>query len=265
MNAEQRRPAEQPEAAEQPETPRLERRRRTWHHRLLSENVRSLIALVIAGLIGAVLQLAVPDLNYMTTEDPRERIILLTLLLVLVGSIYFMVTALLVLLVMRGMPRARQVALARLPRARLSVRWYRWVGGSSGPVGNVVSLVVNAVAASLLLIIRPGGVSVTYLLLLTAGAIITVWISTVVTYAMEYMAQDARGDAFSLPGTPGPERTFSDYLYAAVVVQASSGTVEFVPVTTPARRIVRNHVILAHVISTVLISLGVSVVISAVS
>lgn len=57
---------------------------------------------------------------------------------------------------------------------------------------------------------------------------------------------------------PAHARDLSDYVYGAVLIQASSGASDLVPITSAARRIVRNHVILAHVTSTILLTLAVS-------
>ena len=76
-------------------------------------------------------------------------------------------------------------------------------------------------------------------------------------------AQDARGDAFSFPATPPSERLLEEYLYAAVVIQAAPGPSGVEPISRGARRLVRNHVIIAHTTSTIIITLAVSVVITA--
>ncbi|GAA1288909.1 hypothetical protein GCM10009590_15190 [Brachybacterium alimentarium] len=54
-------------------------------------------------------------------------------------------------------------------------------------------------------------------------------------------------------------------MYGAVLIQASSGASDLVPITSAARRIVRNHVILAHVTSTILLTLGVSALLTTLS
>ena len=83
------------------------------------------------------------------------------------------------------------------------------------------------------------------------------------TFAVEYAAEDAHGDAFELAGTPGHERTLADYVYGAVLIQAANGT-DLAPTTPGARRLVRDHVILAHVSSTIIITLGVSALLTAI-
>lgn len=91
------------------------------------------------------------------------------------------------------------------------------------------------------------------------------WIAAVVTFAVEYAAEDARGDAFHLSGTPVDERVLADYVYGAVLVQAVVGPSGLGPRTAAARSLVRGHVILAHVTCTIIITLGVSAVLTVVS
>ena len=126
-------------------------------------------------------------------------------------------------------------------------------------------MLMMAVIAALLLIVPPPEVPIAALLALTAVAVVTAWIGTVVTFAAEYAAEDSRGTAFALPGTAGPDRTIGDYVYGAVLIQASSGTGDLTPLTAPARTLVRHHVILAHVTSTIIVTLGVSAVVTAVA
>ena len=49
------------------------------------------------------------------------------------------------------------------------------------------------------------------------------------------------------------------------MIQASSGASDLVPLRPSARRLVRDHVILAHVTSTIIITLGVSALLTSFS
>lgn len=101
------------------------------------------------------------------------------------------------------------------------------------------------------------------LLLLTIGGVIAAWISTVVTFAIEYAAADAHRDAFELVNTPAEERGLPEYLYAAVLIQTSTGPTELVPRTRTARRLVRDQAILSHVMATIIVALNVSALLTA--
>lgn len=54
-----------------------------------------------------------------------------------------------------------------------------------------------------------------------------------------------------------------DYVYAATLIQTTAGVGDFLPRTSAARKLVRNQAVLAHVTATILITLGVSVVVTA--
>lgn len=240
------------------------RRPMPWRDRFLSENLRSLASLLISFALGmAALAVILPA--GLTGEAPREsQITALLLLLIIVISLYSLLFAALTWWALREQPRSRLVGVARLPRARRSVPFYSMLLGRSGAGGEVLQLVLTAGIAILLLMLRPEGVPVLFLLVLTVGAIVTAWIGAVMTYTVEYIAEDAHGDAFALAGTPTLRRGLDDYGYAAVLIQTSAGPADLGPLTASARRLVRDHVILAHVTSTIIITLAVSAVITAV-
>ena len=248
-----------------PRRRRLPRHRRSLRRRLLSENLRLLLSLTLSLLIGvglvAVLSAGLNGLG----AGGEMQLSLLMVMLIVTMSAYSLSFAGLTLWALTDQPRPRMLAAARLPRARRHVRFYRWYMGRSSSASEVTQMLMMAVIAALLLIVPPPEVPIAALLALTAVAVVTAWIGTVVTFAAEYAAEDSRGTAFALPGTAGPDRTIGDYVYGAVLIQASSGTGDLTPLTAPARSLVRHHVILAHVTSTIIVTLGVSAVVTAVA
>lgn len=272
-------PEPEPEPTPEPEPPpgpaaappprsrrrRLPRHRRSLRRRLLSENLRLLLSLTLSLLIGvglvAVLSAGLNGLG----AGGEIQLSLLMVMLIVTMSAYSLSFAGLTLWALTDQPRPRMLAAARLPRARRHVRFYRWYMGRSSSASEVTQMLMMAVIAALLLIVPPPEVPIAALLALTAVAVVTAWIGTVVTFAAEYAAEDSRGTAFALPGTAGPDRTIGDYVYGAVLIQASSGTGDLTPLTAPARTLVRHHVILAHVTSTIIVTLGVSAVVTAVA
>lgn len=211
----------------------------------------------MALCVGFAVTLAMTGLQGIgTAEDGSPATVLL--LMIVTMSLYSLLFAALTHWALTGQPRARMVGTARLVRARKHVRTYRWLSGRSGSSGEVLQLLITAAIAIGLLVTRPEGLPLGALLALTVAAMATAWIGSVMTFAVEYAAEDAHGDAFDLPGGPAHERDLSDYVYGAVLIQASSGASDLVPITSAARRIVRNHVILAHVTSTILLTLAVS-------
>lgn len=228
--------------------------------RMLSQNLRLAISSAVSLALGVLAVLILmPE-----AVDRDGRLARAVLLLIVVIAMNTLCQAGLTHLALSSQPRARQVAAARLTRVRRTVPLYRMLLGRSGALGEALQLVVTAGLAITLLVQRPDGVPVLALLVITVAAIATAWIGSAMGFAVECLAEDARGDAFDLPGTPGPERDFADYLSAAVVVQASAGASPLAPVTRGARRLVRDQIVLAHVTATILITLGVSVVLTAV-
>lgn len=231
---------------------------------MLSENLRLFLSAGLAFLGGGTAFWVVPELTSQPPDSREEQLAVFLLLMIIIMSLYSLTFAALTYYALRGQPRQRLVATARLPRVRKHVGLYQWISGRSGPSGEVLQLVLIAGVAIVLLATRPESFPVSTLLGMTVASIVIAWIGSVMTFAVEYIAEDSHGEGFDLPATPAARRTLDEYLYAAVLVQASSGSSEFIPLTSSARRTVRNHVILAHVMSTIILTLGVSVVITAV-
>lgn len=265
-------PAEGDAPAEPAPPPRWRRRLSrwralSWRRRLLSENLRLGVAWLLALAIGLptvfLFSAPIPDTRADGVQMPLTLMVVIVIL-----SIYALVFAGLTLWVLSGASRSRMVAAARLPRARRHVRFYRWYLGRTSAFGEVVQMLLIAVTAVFLLISPPPWIPVAALLALTVASVITAWISAVATFAVEYAAEDSRGSAFSLPGSEAPtgaDRDIQDYVYGALLIQTTSGTGEMVPLTSSARRLVRRHVLLAYLMSTIIITLGVSAVITAVA
>lgn len=231
---------------------------------LLSEGARLSLAWSLAVVVGVAAMLPVSG-SVQEAGGPATRLPLVLILLIVMLSASSLAYAGVTLWVMRDLPRRRLVAAARLPRARRAVRAYRWYLGRSSAVSEVVQMLVMAALSAWLLIVAPPGMSTPALLALTAAAVVSAWLGTVVTFAVEYVAEDSDGTAFALPGTVGTERTLQDYVHGAVLIQASSGSSDLSPRTSRARRLVRHQVVLAYVMTTIITTLGVSAVITAVA
>lgn len=268
--AQARAPEAAPSPASRPAPParptraaKARRRKRTWDQRLQSENLRMLLSLALGMLTGALLGVLVPQANYTLRQQQGDQLFSLLLMLIVVITTYSLAYGVLTYLALRRQPRTATIALARLGHARRHVPVYKYVIGRSGPVGEVVQIMGTALVSIVLLALRPPEFAVALLLGFTAVALVCTWISTVLTFALQYAAADAHGEAFAFPATPAAERGLEEYLYAAVVIQAAPGPSGVEPITREARRLVRNHVILAHTTSTIIITLAVSVVITA--
>lgn len=247
-----------------PRPARRRRARRRTRRRLRSENLRMLLSFLGAVLAGGLA--ALPLLDLLDPDlPPDERLAPLLVVIIVTTSVYSLLFAVLTYAALRGRPRRELLATARLTRVRRGVPEYRWLVGRAGAWSEVLQLLLVAALAAVLLATQPERLSLTALLLLTIGALASAWIAAVVTFALEYAAEDAHGEAFSLAGTPVPERVLADYVYGAVLVQTSAGPSDLGPRTAAARSLVRGHVILAHVTSTIIITLGVSAVLTVVT
>lgn len=258
-----RRQAAQGRRARPTRPARGRRRQRSWRERLQSENLRMLLSLPLGMVAGTALILLVPQTNYLLREERGDQLFSALLVVIAILITYSAAFTVLTFLALRDQPRARLIALARLGHARRHVPVYKYLIGRSGPIGEVTQIMGTAVIAIVLLALRPPEFAVALLLAITAAAVVCTWASTVMTFALEYAAQDARGDAFAFPATPPAERLLEEYLYAAVVIQAAPGPSGVEPISRGARRLVRDHVIIAHTTSTIIITLAVSVVITA--
>lgn len=246
-----------------PRPARERRRSRTLRQRLLSPGLRVLLALGIVTAITMVLVLTIPELNYVLADDQTDAIAGVMLIIVATVAAFGVINAALTYWAATGVSRNRLVASMRLLRVQRYRRLYRWVTGYGGPAMEVLQLMLSAGIAIALMVMRPPGIATPILLAFTIGALVSAWIGSVMTYALEYVAEDAWGDAFDLHATPGPERSMRDYVYAATLIQTTAGVGDFLPRTSAARKLVRNQAVLAHVTATILITLGVSVVVTA--
>lgn len=223
---------------------------------------------ILGSLLGYVALRPLPGFEALGGEaftpvrDPHDLSVLGTLFIA-VTTLYSLLSTALTHWVRRHLDRRELVVMARLDRARTSVAWFRWVHGRTGARSEAVQMLVTCAVAVLVLLTRPAEVAVAIPLLATAGAVVAAWLSCVVGFAGEYAAEDAHGTALDMPGVPVAERGYEEYLDLAVLVQTTSGPPGVAGLTRPARRSLRSQSVLAHVMSTVIISLAVSVVLTA--
>ncbi len=244
--------------------PARPRPKRSLQDRLLSENLRMALSLLFAFVIAGGAMLLFPGTNFTLLRDSDQKLAAVQLTFAVFTALYFLGFSLLTLAALREQPRARLLAVARLSHARKTVPAYRWLAGRSGAVGEVGQLMITAGISIYLLASRPPNLPLVLLLAVATTSIVITWISSVVTFTLEYAAADSDGTAFTLEGTPAPERELPEYLYAAILVQTSAGPTELIPLTRDARRLVRNQAVLSHVMSTIIVAVGVSVLLTAV-
>jgi hypothetical protein len=181
-------------------------------------------------------------------------------LIVLVTIVYSVVMALVTHATLVRLDRGELVVTVREARARHSSRWVRLRDGGGAASTEILQMVLIAVVAVVLVINPPAGVPVPLLLVLALAAMAATWYESVVSFAVEYASEDAREEAFSMPEQPP---LFEDYLHLAWLTQSTSSPSDMVPSSRGARRLVRTQTVLAQVMNTVVIALGLSAVTSA--
>ncbi|MFC0673974.1 hypothetical protein [Brachybacterium hainanense] len=233
----------------------------------LPESRRTVVAM-LGGLLAYFLLLPLPGFETLRVrggvEAPRTEVLAtIGTLVISVITLYTLISTGLAHWVYSHLDRREFVVLVRLRRAQLAVRWYRWAYGRAGARSEAQQMLATCAIAVIVLLLRPPQIPVALPLVITAGAVVATWISCVVGFAEEYAAEDGDGTALLLPEIPAAERGYEEYLDMAVLVQTTSGPTGPVGLTRRARRAVRAQSVLAHVMSTVIISLAVSVVLTA--
>lgn len=102
--------------------------------------------------------------------------------------------------------------------------------------------------------------------LVLLGALLVVggsWATLAITYAVDYMARDLSGaePALTFPGRA--DRTWLDYLYFSLSVNASLGSGDVQVLTTDFRRVVTGHMVLAFLFNAVIIAAAVALAVTA--
>lgn len=225
--------------------------------RLRSESRRNTIALTVTVVLSLAATIALSSL--FPSEREREALSLPGTFAVIAITVYAASFALLTHWTFHRLPRRDVVIAARLARARRASAWLRWVSGRGSVSSEALGLVMLAVLAIVLLLLSESGPYRVVLLVTTIAAILCTWYSTAVTLAVEYAAEDGHGDAIELSA---PQRGFDEYLYVSMIVQVSGSANESVPLTSGARRLVRLQALLGHVMTSVVVALGISVVIT---
>lgn len=235
-------------------------RRRTLPHRLRSERLRVGLAMLTVVPVGAlVIWSALVD-DRDLTGSVTTLVMLSVMGIVAGGASYAAVYAGITHWTFLRLPRRELVVTARHSRTRARSTFSRWFLGRGSAMSEILSLIAFAVFGVVALLVSDDPAMRPMLLLWAIGAILATWYSSVITFAIEYTAADTHRDAFRMEST---ERDFEDYVYLSLLLQVSAAPSDVVPVTRKARRAVRTQSVLAHIMNTVVISLGVSVVMTA--
>ena len=111
--------------------------------RFLSEILRTLASMLVAFLAVVLAAVAVPTLRPIGAVSRDEDLAALLVLLIIAVSLYALLFAGLTYWALRDRPHARLAAVARLPRARRSVRNHAILSHVTSTI--IITLAVSAV------------------------------------------------------------------------------------------------------------------------
>ncbi len=227
--------------------------------RLRSEVWRHTVAGAVIGLLIIASQLLVTA----APEDSATRWSVLFAILLSAAGLYGPLFLWLSRFAWRGVRGAafRHALQATQPPNRRLVRGLLIGGPTYWAVSAaVVSLLaVGVLAMSAQLTVAPYLVAAS--LLCVSGS----WILVVASFAVEYAREWATSDGLRFPGDDPDQRTFGDFIYAAVQVSTTFSSSDVAVVNQRARRLVTVNSLTAFGFSTVIIALVVALVLTGVT
>lgn len=246
----------QPTAAELPRT--------IW---LISEGRRTILTVVAAIAVSTIVQrwLLTGYEPYRTLAEV-DTVGAAILLPVMVWAWYALAHVLLTWLAYRGL-RGDAFAAAvtgdpgwrRFDERRRSTA-YRWITGT-GPSTWSITFALFALAAVVLLVMRPAVRELPLAFVVALVMVATTWLSVAFSYAVHYARVDATRGGLGFPGE-GAE-SLTDYLYLAAGVQATFGTTDVEVRTRELRAQVLSQSVIAFVFNTVIVGMVISLLLNA--
>lgn len=234
-----------------------------WRRWLVRDWVRVVVAIVAMTVVMVIDQLRVglehQNLTGLVVRTARQ---------VLVGWIVFAaVHTLTTVLAYAGLSGAQVRAIARAERVRRQRQpgWLRrpttsflMTGGDAPAWAIQLSLcaLVGVAAVAFSAALREAPWVLALAGVLTAAS----WVNVLVVYAVSYALADARQPGMDFPGEA--DRGFSDFLYFSAMVQSTFGTTDVAVTTTPMRRMVTAHGLLAFVYNTFVVAMLISVMLT---
>ncbi|MDO5662055.1 MAG: DUF1345 domain-containing protein [Brachybacterium sp.] len=224
---------------------------------------RSILAVLLALYVGMPLTMFLPNVEYVGLADDERRAPIVAIIVVVIAGLTSLFSSILTHLALRTMDRADFLAQVRVKRIQTSSRRMRWMTGRTTARSEAVQLIILTAVVIFITAMRPPDLNLAMLLTVSIGAVIATWIGCVVSFAVEYAAIDAHCDGFEFSGDV--ERRYPDYLYGAVLLQTSASPSGMRPLSAGARRSVQAQAVLAQIMNTVILALGVSVVVTTLS
>ncbi len=149
----------------------------------------------------------------------------------------------------------RRILATPLPTSRFK-RWLLTGGG--GLVWPIVIAFVAFVTIITALIERSRSTSL--VLGLTVLTVVTCWMVITFSFALHYARRDIEHGGLKFPGSRDP--VFADYNYLAIGCSATFGTTDITIMSTPMRRTVSVHTVLALLLNTVVVAVLLSIIVS---
>jgi uncharacterized membrane protein len=148
---------------------------------------------------------------------------------------------------------------ATTPQAGKARLWYQLNGGGAASWAIMGSLI--AVAAVLILAFTPALNRDSLLVYVGIAVVVGSLALTITAYAVQYAREKVTTGGLEFSKSPHP--TFADYLYLSVQVSTTFSSSDVSIDSTPMRRLVTTHSLIAFTFNTVIVALLVSVLISA--
>ena len=228
--------------------------------RLVNDTYRTLIGLALLMAVSVVLGVAYGlGTAALDLPLPRTATYLATSSL-LSFVIYFVIYQLLTWGVLHRADAGQLSEWARqtTPRSVQQRRLERWTG--SGARAWALTAAGFALITVLAVLLVPELRTNAAILVLSLLAVTTGWSMLVHAYAVAYLRLHADTGGLVFPEDAGP--VWSDYVYLAVQVSATFSSSDVDVTSTPMRRLVTGHTLLAFVFNTVVVALLVSVLVT---
>lgn len=226
------------------DTQAREQRRSRW----LGESRRSGVAIAVALAAMVVWALVRTDSGDWLADGLDTAVIFYAIYL----PIYLVVTA---VVFARASEDAVQMWAHREGRGTWAQR-YVW-GTAPGP-GLSISMGTFALLIAVLWLPRTGdsasSLSDPVRLMVALVVLVAAWVAVVISFAVAYHADNLleSGGALSFPNSPKP--VWADYIYFAVAVSTTFGATDVSVRSTPLRRTVTVHSLVAFVFNTVILA-----------
>lgn len=143
----------------------------------------------------------------------------------------------------------------RIDSSRPSRRaaWRVLLGLDEGAVSLATQLSIVMVAVTLFVFLTPSLRSNTAVVVLAACSVVSSWVLTAFSYAIDYARVDQLNQGLQFPGDEPVG--FSDYLYFAVCVNATFATSDVSVISRGMRRLTTTHTLVAFGFNTVIFAL----------